>query len=201
MAVGKCRWTWLSCAVALGCGGITEVRTIPRPNPMAWAFASPFASVAQCMESVGAEPVVDRWGNRAELDRYGDEPEKIREDNRYDLNLESAGYGRKAVHSEVYLFKTCPLGLYGHWRVRAVARDAEHTRVDVVPKTLHVHNYRCFYIGHPWGCALAVEPSTIEEYRILLALGACLGTSGMPAVVTPSGPVPLPTTCEGSAPD
>ena len=61
--------------------------------------------------------------------------------------------------------------------------------------TAHVHNYDCVYIGHPWGCAIAVPPTTIEEYRLLQAIGACLDQHGMPDLVVASGARPDPAAC------
>ena len=183
----------LALSLAAGCNGITETRHPTAKNPTEWIYAQPLARVSECLQS--NELAADRWGNRVK--RSYDQPENARQTQlEFEIALDSEGYGSDAVHSEVYRYHACPLGLYGHWLVRAQELDPDHTRVAVIPKHLEVHNYRCFTIGHPWGCAIPVESSTIEEYRLLTALGRCLAEPKMPPPTAPSGSPPDPASCE-----
>jgi hypothetical protein len=163
-----------------------------RDNPTSWTFARPVDAVTACLEP-GAL-VADAWGGKTHLelatliDRHPDGTAA--------LTLESEGYGSDAVRSETFLRHRCPLGIYGRWRVAVAPLTAATTQVQIVASALSLHNYDCLEIGHPWGCALPAKTTTVEEYRMLLSLGTCLGVQDMPAVVHPEGPAPEPATCE-----
>jgi hypothetical protein len=184
----------LLATTGVACSGISETRTLPSSNPTEWTYAKPLAQVSECLKS--GRLVADRWGGVTERSYL--EPNDVRRTARmFETVLDTPGYsGSPPVHSEVYLFRSCPLVLYGSWLLIAEALDPNHTVVKVIPELTEVHNYRCFYIGHPWGCAIPVESTTIEEYRMLFSLGQCLGVRGMPNVAAPSGKPPDPAACE-----
>jgi hypothetical protein len=165
-----------------GCAAITDVRHPSRRNPTRWTYPRPFAEVVRCLES--NELAVDAWGNRVHTSMFY-EPVRNPSATLAYIEIVSEGHGSKAVHSETYLQDACPLGLYGEWQAAVLATSPSTTQVEVVPVRLSVHNHECFYIGHPWGCAIDVKPSTVEEYRLLTALGRCLDVEGMPSVVRP----------------
>jgi hypothetical protein len=174
---------------ACGGKGITKVRMPTRANPTSWTFNRSLAAISKCLETGLA---ADVWGGSA-VHPY--EPVQM-SDKGLEVTLSSNGYGKDSVHSQTYFRDSCPLGVYGKWRVTATTLAPERTRVQVAPLSVHVHNYDCFYIGHPWNCATPVQPSTIEEYRMLVSLGGCLDARDMPAVIQPSGPLPDPSRCE-----
>jgi len=184
----------LLAGASAACSGITETRAPTAENPTTWTYAKPLARVAECLQS--KELVADRWGGKVETS-YS-QPDDLRQTQRvFEIVLDTPGYaGSPPVYSEVYLFESCPLVLYGSWRFVAEAIDREHTKVSVVPELTEVHNYRCFYIGHPWGCAIGVDSTTIEEYRLLTSLGQCLGEPALPPVVVPQSPVAVPQQCD-----
>ncbi|HVZ71380.1 MAG TPA: hypothetical protein VHJ20_03310 [Polyangia bacterium] len=188
----------LTLAFGAGCThGVTETRLPAHENPTAWSFARPLDAVAACLRS--ATFTADAWEHEAKRALGTDVDHRA--DGSYAVELESDGYGREVVRSETYLRRACPLGLYGRWRVEAAAQpgaassDAA-TRVEVRPLALSLHNYDCSYIGHPAGCAIDAKSSTVEEYRMLLALGACLGVTDMPPVVRPAGAAPRLESCQ-----
>ncbi len=182
----------LLATLASACG-VTHTRELPRRNPTQWIYDADVASVAACAQSSLSEPVVTSWNEHAKLDKL--ETERLQEmpGRNNDLVIEADGW-LDGVHSESYLRRSCPLPLYATWRLHLVALGSR--TVVTVETEAHVHNYDCFYIGHPWGCAIAVDPTSIEEYRLLLALGECLHQPNMPSVVLPPGNKPDPAACE-----
>jgi hypothetical protein len=178
-------------AACAACQSITATRLPVRDNPTRWVYSRPLVDVAACLAN--GMLAADAWGDKTSL-KFGSEP--LRNEQSYAVTVESEGYGSAAVRSETYLYRSCPLGIYGEWRITASALSSDSTQVQIVPIKLQVHNYECFYIGHPWGCARDVKPSTVEEYRMLLSLGACLNISSMPTVVQPAGSAPQPNTCQ-----
>jgi hypothetical protein len=104
--------------------------------------------------------------------------------NRDDVYLHS--YGTPVCLSPVYHGGGVPLRYVAAFQLHLVAAGDGGTRVSVVthdPKV--INGSKCCGLHGYAANTVAVEPTTIEEYKILLFLGRALGEGDMPPLRLP----------------
>jgi hypothetical protein len=90
--------------------------------------------------------------------------------------------------SDVYYGVDGPLEYVAAYSVHASSTGDDRTRVQVKPREFKV------VVGTEWACGHAfsqyvykdVPSTTIDEYRIILAVAKCAGVTGLPQVRTPT---------------
>jgi hypothetical protein len=96
--------------------------------------------------------------------------------------------------SPVYVQRGTPLPYLCEFHLHVVATAHDLTRVTVVPLKSEVISGETLLGIHGGHANIyqSVVPTTIEEYRILLELGAAVGESGMPPINLPENNLPNP---------
>ena len=89
--------------------------------------------------------------------------------------------------SSVYFSGTNPLLYICEFHLHIVQKTATETQVTVIPQNSEVIDGQSWWGPHgpPANIYKDVKPTTIEEYKILLELGAALGTVKMPQLLLP----------------
>jgi hypothetical protein len=105
-------------------------------------------------------------------------------ENRDDLYLHF--HGDVIDPSPVYFGSGKPLRYRAKFQLHLTALDNNRTRVSVITHDPAVINGSVCCGLHGYNSNdVAVEPTTVEEYRILLFIGRVLGVSGMPPLRLP----------------
>ena len=118
-------------------------------------------------------------------EEYGSsEPIFASPENHDDLVLYS--HGESIDPSEVYFGGGKPLRFRAEFQLHFTAAEKDKTQISVITHRPTVINGSvcCGLHGYKSN-DVAVEPTTIEEYRILLFIGRILGVSDMPPVRLP----------------
>lgn len=107
-------------------------------------------------------------------------------ENRNDVYLHS--WGEPIDPSEVYSGGGKPLRYRAEFQLHITAPDDNRTHISVITHQPSVINGSvcCGLHGYKSN-DVAVAPTTIEEYRILLFIGRILGVSNMPPLRLPEG--------------
>lgn len=134
-------------------------RPLPRPNPTQYDFRAPLPSVRECIRGLFG-------GSKGEMDLELSENLVV---------LDSKG--RSLGLSPVYTRDGASLPISGRFHISMTSLPGG-TRVE-----LHALEISALLDGGERRISLA--PTTIEEYRILLRIGDCLGEKGMPLIVLP----------------
>jgi hypothetical protein len=103
------------------------------------------------------------------------------------------GDGRPVGVSQTYFKAGQPLIYFADFHIHLTAASPQKTRVEVTAyESCVVAGLDKNWSPHgPSLISVAVEPTTIEEYQILLKVGEQLGTKNMPPLVTPGPDSPV----------
>ena len=105
-------------------------------------------------------------------------------DNQDDVYLHS--HGDWIDPSPVYFGGGKPLRYRAEFQVHLTTVDANRTQVSVIThKPSVINGSVCCGLHGYKSNDVAVQPTTVEEYRILLFIGRVLGVSGMPPLRLP----------------
>jgi hypothetical protein len=106
--------------------------------------------------------------------------------NHNDLYLHS--WGEPIDPSEVYFGGGKPLRYRAEFQLHLTAADNDNTQISVIThKPSVINGSVCCGLHGYKSNDVAVEPTTIEEYRILLFIGRILGVNNMPVLKLPEG--------------
>ncbi|MEQ1935927.1 MAG: hypothetical protein ABL962_18890 [Fimbriimonadaceae bacterium] len=100
------------------------------------------------------------------------------------------GMGNSVGTSKVYLKDSNELRYYADFNIQLTPVDTSRTRVDIITQKSQV------LAGTEWhpyaraGIFVTVEPTSIEEYQILLDIGKQLGIQDMPQMILPDTNAP-----------
>jgi len=120
-------------------------------------------------------------------EEHGDyEPIFASPENRDDIYLHS--WGEPIDPSEVYYGGGVPLRYRAEFQLHLTAPNDNSTQISVITHKPSVINGSVCCSPHGYKSNdVAVESTTIEEYRILLFIGRLLGVSDMPTLRLPEG--------------
>jgi hypothetical protein len=105
-------------------------------------------------------------------------------ENRNDIYLHS--WGEPIDPSEVYFGGGKPLRYRAEFQLHLTATDNTNTQISVIThKPSVINGSVCCGLHGYKSNDVAVEPTTIEEYRILLFVGRILGVTDMPPLRLP----------------
>jgi len=158
-----------------------ERRPLPQLNPTSYVFAASISEVQDAIRKVKCCGMALEFGNKALFSG--------------DL-LKQPGNGNDAyLHnfhdpigdSEVYFAKGRPLPYLAEFHIHLIPVDGSRTKVEVSTLKPEVIAGKTWWGVHgvPANIYVTVTPTTVEEYRILLEIGAALHTAGMPVLVQP----------------
>ena len=106
-----------------------------------------------------------------------------------DWDLVLRTYHTPIGKSVVYFARGKPLDYLAEFHLHLVERGPKETQVDVWTHKPEVNLGKVFHFGTRGpGFAeiyVAIEPTTIEEYEILLRMGQLLGEKNMPPIIVP----------------
>jgi hypothetical protein len=173
-----------------------EQRSLPRPNPTSYDFAVPVEAVHQAVDALYTQQFRERRLNSFIIGKADDEPltDEQRErfagpggaDDRYLWYMhEPMGL------SLVYFVGGEPAPYIADFHLEIQALEDQLTRVAVEAVGPQVIAGKTLLPRHELSRAniyLAVSPSTVEEYQLLLRIGEILGQPGMPALRVPTAP-------------
>ena len=120
-------------------------------------------------------------------EEHGDyEPIFANSENHNDIYLHS--WGEPIDPSEVYFGGGKPLRYRAEFQLHLTAADNDSTQISVIThKPTVINGSVCCGLHGYKSNDVAVEATTIEEYRILLFIGRILGVRDMPALRLPEG--------------
>ena len=120
-------------------------------------------------------------------EEHGDfEPVFASPENRDDLYLHS--HGEPIDPSEVYYGGGVPLRYRAEFQLHLTASNGNSTHISVIThKPSVINGTVCCGLHGYKSNDVAVESTTIEEYRILLFIGRLLGVTDMPPLRLPEG--------------
>lgn len=149
-------------------------RKLERSNPTSYVFNSPASEVRSAIDSSISSAyqqgrLYGYWVPSG-LSFHGSA------ETEYDLH--------QVTISENYRWWHTPLEYSADFKLLLTPASDSKTRVDVRTSESEVRIGRSFG-GHPGDYYEPVAPTTIEEYRILLNIGAALGEHGMPQLQLP----------------
>jgi hypothetical protein len=171
---------------------IIEERVLPRRNPTTHEFNYPIGKVKEAIEKVRGSKWHDdqKLHERPVLAWKGTEnpfATKIFDDpkNENDAFLCGVGLGESVGKSNVYLKDGQQLTYYADFQIHLTSISPDQTRVEIKTFDSHV------LAGTEWhpfavaGIYLVVEPTSVEEYEILLDIGKQLDVLDMPTLIFP----------------
>jgi len=149
-------------------------KKLERPNPTSYVFSSPVAELRNAIDSSISSAyqqgrLYGYWVPSG-LSFHGSA------ETEYDLH--------QVTMSENYRWWHTPLEYSADFKLLLTPVSDSKTRVDVLTSDSQVRIGRNFG-GHPGDYYEPVASTTIEEYRILLNIGAALGEQGMPQLQLP----------------
>jgi hypothetical protein len=149
-------------------------KKLERPNPTSCTFDAPVSAVRIAVDA----PFASR---KTDTRQYGYWKPSGRDahlafDTEYNLHQVSS--------SEIYHWWRTPLEYHADFKLTLTRVTDSRTRVDVQTSDTMVRISRNFS-AHGGDYFESVAPTTIEEYRTLLEIGAALGWQGMPPLLLP----------------
>lgn len=114
--------------------------------------------------------------------------EKIFEKPRNKLDLYLTPSGSPIIsYSKVYLKFRKPLEYYAEFQLHFASINEQETKIEVITYNTEVlyWGFDIFGTGHSYVNTKKVEPTTIEEYEILLRIGNLAGEKDMPPLKLP----------------
>jgi hypothetical protein len=187
--------------VLAGCSedGVTAA-ALEVPNRTVMSFAVGADRVHECLASFKGVLTIrnSAFGRSVHIQTRETHPESFASREDADDALINP-HGEQLGLSEIYSKRSCPLPYVGQFRVHVVSEGADRARVEI-------HTLRSYVLtGKSWSPhtfsrvnqAADVPPTTIDEYRILVAVGECLGYKDLPPVRLPQGSREVPMRCVG----
>jgi hypothetical protein len=178
-----------------------KTRTLPEKNPTSYVFPGSVDAVRERIieafqfENRYEKPAEDFYSSFNNPTTFSFRVES-REDvvfsehifkdpeNRNDVYLHT--YGEPLGPSPVYFGGGKPLRYRPKFQLHLTAADDKNTKVTVITHDPSVINgSKCCGLHGYVSNDIAVEPTTIEEYRILLFIGRVLGVNDMPPLKLP----------------
>ena len=176
-----------------------KTKPLTEKNPTSYVFSRPMSEVRQAI--IDALEITKR--SKTTEDFYSSFSEnsfyfslETKEDasfskaifqnpeNSNDLYLHS--WGEPIVASPVYFGDGKPLKYRATFQLHLTAPDEKSTKVEVITHDPTVINgSKCCGLHGYVSNDVSVEPTTIEEYKILLFIGRVLGATGMPPLKLP----------------
>jgi hypothetical protein len=156
-------------------------------NPTVYVFNATIPKVRECLKGKGHFKLRDKLFHVAfkEDDSPFARPIFDSEQNKHDAFLYN--FHEPIGPSEVYFKGNEPLLYFAHFHIHLERVGPEQTKVEAISVGSKVIHGRKFSI-HALGMIndyMDVEPTTIDEYRILLKIGSCVGQEGMPKIIVP----------------
>jgi hypothetical protein len=149
-------------------------KKLERPNPTSYVFSSPAAELRNAIDaSISSTHQEGRlYGSwvPSGLDFHGST------ESEYDMH--------QVTMSDIYHWWKFPLEYGADFKLLLTPVSDSKTRVDVRTSESEIRIGRNFG-GHSGDHYEPVAPTTVEEYRILLNIGAALGERGMPPLELP----------------
>jgi hypothetical protein len=181
------------CLVLTGCGAgkITiQERPLPRRNPTAYEFDAPIDAVKTAINGARGE----NWRDAQKIHEGGflawrNDNSPFTKDvftkpgNESDAYL--YGLGAAVGKSQVYLKDGEELRCYADFHIHLTSITGSRTRVEILTYDARVHAGTEWHPFARAGIWVGVDPTSIEEYQILLDLGKQLGVQDMPKLITP----------------
>ena len=179
-----------------------ETRAFPQRNPTSYEFPGSVSEIKQKMLATfkdfdvmqsfyrsfadGSFYFAVEGGENALFTKNYAKDMFANERNKDDLYLHS--HGALIGGSPLYLGGGMPLPYSAEFQLHFDAIDPNKTRVSVITHNPRVYNGTvcCGLHGYKSN-TVPVEPSTIEEYKILLFIGRRLGMNDMPMLKLPEG--------------
>jgi hypothetical protein len=147
-------------------------RSLPHPNPTSYVFNAPLAQVRHAIWKL--------YG----YCRHPDEPEPCMvigtPPDRNPYSIDQLGF----IKSDVYHWMGKPLEYKADFALDVIQVSESKTAVTVMTSHSAVRMGPS-YLVHGGDYYEYVAPTTIEEYRFLLAIGSALGESNMPPLQIP----------------
>jgi hypothetical protein len=176
----------------LGCAeqNRIEEKVLPIKNPVTYDFDASIGQVQAAIKQARGEGWQDTQnaGNGGELIWKSDGnpfAKKIFDDPKNQNDAYLCGMGDAVGKSRVYFKDREALTYYADFQIHLTAISASKTRVQIVTFDSRVK------AGSEWGpfvragVFLTVEPTTIEEYQLLLDIGKQMSQSDMPQMFLP----------------
>lgn len=181
-----------------GCEGsknTIEKRTIPQNNPTTYEFDASIENVKNAIQEVrgsnwedvqkpyeGAEIAWKTNGNPFAV--------KIFSNPKNENDAFLFGMGAAVGKSPVYMKDGEDLTYYADFQIHITAVTPSRTRVEIFTYDSHVQAGTEWHPYAQAGIFLEVEPTSIEEYQILLDIGNRLGATDMPKLIMPDSGSP-----------
>lgn len=180
--------------IVVGCEGgknTIEERSMPQKNPTTYEFDASLDAVKAAITAARGEGWNDaqlHGGGELAWKKDGNPfASKVFEDprNENDAYLGIACYAYAVGNSQMYLKDGNELSYYADFQIHLTQNGASRTRVEIIAKNSRV---LAGTESHPFaraGIFLDVDPTSIEDYQILLDIGKQLGDRDMPKLILP----------------
>jgi hypothetical protein len=160
-------------------------RKLPKSNPTSFVFKASAAEIHDLLK----EKTVRCCGRAIEFKEHASFSDDILKlpGNEKDAYIHS--FGESIGLSDIYFAGGKQLPYICEFHIHLIPMSKEETKVVVIPYKSKVIEGLSWWGPHNLSPAYifkSVAPTTIEEYRILLEIGAALETNNMPPLVLPS---------------
>ena len=167
-----------------------EEKTLSTNNPTTYEFNASLDNVKAAIKKARGDDWRDAQDahNGAELIWQSDKNPLARKIFDDPKNLNDAylcGMGDAVGKSSVYFKNKLPLTYYADFQIHLTSTSALKTRVEIFTFDSHVLAGTELLPFARAGIFLVVEPTTIEEYQILLDIGKQISQSNMPKLMLP----------------
>ena len=177
-----------------------KTKSLVQRNPTSYVFPGPLPEVREkILAALSDFPLKREFGSALSpnnqgfmvsvrtREEHGDyEPIFANSENHSDIYLHS--WGEPIDPSEVYFGGGKPLRYRAEFQIHFTAVDNDNTQISVIThKPSVINGSVCCGLHGYKSNDVAVEPTTIEEYKILLFIGRILSVSDMPPLRLPEG--------------
>ena len=201
--MSKCIGTVLILSLCIACSSDVhsiKTKTLSQKNSTSYVFPGPLPDVRQKLLTAFRDfPTKREFASalspnnqsfmvsvRTKEDDGFVDPIFASPENHNDVYLHS--WGEWIDPSEVYFGGGKPLRYRAEFQLHLTAPDDNSTRISVIThKPSVINGSVCCGLHGYKSNDVAVEPTTIEEYRILLFIGRILGVNDMPPLRLPEG--------------
>ena len=176
-----------------------KTKSLNEKNPTSYEFARPMSEVKKevinAFDSEKVNPLTHQFNSSFSNETFSfvveskEDPSFSKHifqnpENSNDLYLHS--FGTPINSSYVYFGGGKPLRYRAEFQLHLTALDPHRTRVSVIThKPTVINGSKCCGLHGYVSNDVPVEPTTIEEYKILLFVGRLLGTQDMPPLRLP----------------
>jgi len=183
--------------VLAACGAPrVEQRTLAQPNPTSYDFAVSVEAIQQAIDALYTQQFREHALNSFSIAKADDEPLSDEQRERFERPEGADDRYLWYMHapmglSLVYFVDGEPAPYIADFHLEIQALEAQLTRVAVEAVEPQVIAGKTLLPRHELSRAniyLAVSPSTVEEYQLLLRIGEILGQPDMPALRVPTAP-------------